>query len=96
MKNEIIEKTETFVQNELGKDATGHDWFHIERVRRNALYICKQENTGEPFIVEMAALLHDISDEKLNETVEIGQEKLRIFLQTLRLPAERAPYYANY
>jgi uncharacterized protein len=85
MKNQMIEQTEVFVCNELGDDATGHDWFHVDRVRRNALHICKKEKQGEAFIIEMAALLHDIPDEKLNESIEKGQKKLDTFLQTIPL-----------
>jgi uncharacterized protein len=85
MKTQMIEQTEIFVRNELGEDATGHDWFHVDRVRRNALHICKEEQKGEPFIIEMAALLHDIPDEKLNESIEKGDKKLDTFLQTLLL-----------
>lgn len=88
MKNQIIEKTEAFVRNELGEDATGHDWFHVNRVRMNALHICKEEKKGDPFIIEMAALLHDIPDEKLNDTVEKGKAKLDTFLQTIMLSNE--------
>ncbi|WP_310171155.1 HD domain-containing protein [Neobacillus niacini] len=88
MKKQIIEQTEKFVQTELGEDATGHDWFHVDRVRRNALYINKQEQSGDPFIIEMAALLHDIPDEKLNETAEIGEAKLDTFLKTIELSEE--------
>ncbi|GAI18257.1 unnamed protein product, partial [marine sediment metagenome] len=32
-KKEIIEKTELFVKQTLSKDSTGHDWWHIHRVR---------------------------------------------------------------
>jgi uncharacterized protein len=85
MKNQMIEQTKVYVRNELGEDATGHDWFHVDRVRRNALHICKEEKAGDPFIIEMAALLHDISDEKLNESSEKGEEKLETFLQTIPL-----------
>ncbi|MCM3566870.1 HD domain-containing protein [Neobacillus mesonae] len=85
MKKEIIEQTETYVRNELGEDAAGHDWFHVDRVRRNALHICYEEQAGDPFIIEMAALLHDIPDEKLNETAEKGTQKLESFLLTLPL-----------
>ncbi|MEH7075478.1 HD domain-containing protein [Neobacillus drentensis] len=88
MKKHIIEQTEVFVRNELGEDATGHDWFHVDRVRRNALHICKEEKAGDPFIIEMAALLHDISDEKLNESSEKGEEKLENFLRTIPLTDE--------
>jgi uncharacterized protein len=85
MKNQIIEQTENFVRRELGEDATGHDWFHVDRVRRNAIHIWKQEHNGDPFIIEMAALLHDISDEKLNESLEIGEAKLESFLKTISI-----------
>jgi uncharacterized protein len=85
MENPIIERTEAFVHKELGDDATGHDWFHVDRVRRNALHICKEEKAGEAFIIEMAALLHDISDEKLNESIEKGEKKLATFLETIPL-----------
>jgi uncharacterized protein len=88
MNNQIIEQTETFVRKELGEDATGHDWYHVERVRRNALHICKEEKTGDSFVIEMAALLHDISDEKLNESAEKGKERLALFLHTITLPDE--------
>jgi uncharacterized protein len=88
VKKQMIQQTELFVRNELGKDATGHDWHHVDRVRRNALYITKEEQAGEPFIIEMAALLHDIPDEKLNETKEQGERKLAAYLQTLPLEAE--------
>ena len=43
MRKQIIEQTAEYVRNELGEDATGHDWFHVDRVRRNALHICKKE-----------------------------------------------------
>ncbi|MEH7335918.1 HD domain-containing protein [Neobacillus drentensis] len=81
----IIKQTEEFVLHELGEDATGHDWFHVDRVRRNALHICKEEKAGDPFIIEMAALLHDIPDEKLNESAEKGQQKLETFLESVSL-----------
>ncbi|MBU8878967.1 HD domain-containing protein [Bacillus sp. FJAT-29790] len=85
MNGDIILQTETFVRKVLGDDSTGHDWYHIERVRKNALYICEKENKGDRFVVEMAALLHDIPDEKLNSSKEAGERKLAEFLETLAL-----------
>ncbi|OLS37757.1 HD domain-containing protein [Bacillus sp. MRMR6] len=88
MLNRIIEQTEIYVRNELGEDATGHDWYHVDRVRQNALHICRKEGAGDPFIIEMAALLHDIPDEKLNDNIETGKAKLDSFLQTIAMPEE--------
>jgi uncharacterized protein len=89
VKKRFVQATEMFVRQQLGDDATGHDWFHVDRVRKNALYIYNEEKNGDPFIIEMAALLHDIPDGKLNETIEKGQEKLALFLQTIQLSTEQ-------
>jgi uncharacterized protein len=82
---QLIAKTEEFVKQEMSTDSTGHDWFHIDRVRKTALEIWEKEKVGDPFIIEVAALLHDISDEKLNSTKEEGEEKLTSFLEQLTL-----------
>ena len=84
MNKQIIEQTAEYVRNELGEDATGHDWYHVDRVRRTALHICKKEQAGDPFIIEMAALLHDIPDEKLNESAEAGMNKLEFIFSNYR------------
>ena len=62
---EIIAKTIEFVKERLKNDSSGHDWWHIYRVHKLAKYIAIQEGANV-FIVELAALLHDISDWKMN------------------------------
>lgn len=81
----IIETTEEFVKNQMAEDSTGHDWFHVDRVRKNAVLIAEREQQGNLFIIEMAALLHDIPDEKLNSSSQVGQNKLRNFLEGIPL-----------
>ena len=66
---QIIQETESFVIGELGKEGSGHDWFHIERVRKLALRIGHEEKC-DLFVTEMAALLHDLDDWKLNPSSE--------------------------
>ena len=88
MNEQLIKQTAAYVRNELGEDATGHDWYHVDRVRRAALHICNQEQAGDPFIIEMAALLHDIPDEKLNDSAEAGRNKLDLFFQSIELPED--------
>jgi len=63
----IIEKTEQFVKKRFSTEGSGHDWFHVDRVRKMALRIGKQEGC-DLFLTEMAALLHDLDDWKLNDT----------------------------
>lgn len=65
LENKIVAEVMQLVKDKLNGEGTGHDWFHIERVYNNALQIQRQEG-GNLFIVELAALLHDISDHKFN------------------------------
>lgn len=59
----IIARTADHVRKLLSGDSAGHDWWHIERVRRVALTIAREEQ-AELFLVELAALLHDVADWK--------------------------------
>ena len=63
--NQIIEATKTFVKTTLKDAEGGHDWFHTERVYKNALLISKGETVDE-LVVALGALLHDIADSKFN------------------------------
>ena len=79
MENEILlTATENFVKSVLEGDSSGHDWWHIYRVRKLALTIGKSEG-ADLFIVELAALLHDIDDWKLVES-EGEQDKAKKWL----------------
>ncbi len=78
--SELITETIAFVKNELAAAEGGHDWFHIERVYKNALLLSKNEMVDE-FIVSLAALLHDIADAKFHNGDEsIGPKKATEFL----------------
>lgn len=72
---QIITKAEKYVKQELGKDASGHDWWHSDRVRKLAVRIAKEER-ADLFICELAALLHDVADAKLNLSEEVGLQKI--------------------
>ncbi len=84
---QIITKTIQFVKKELQDAESGHDWFHINRVYKNALTIAKEENI-DTFVVQLAALLHDIADSKFNNGDEnIGPQKAKLFLESLDVDA---------
>ena len=79
-KDPLIEKTISFVKGELKNAEGGHDWFHTERVYKNALLIAKSEDV-DVTIVALAALLHDIADPKFHDGDEtIGPRKASAFL----------------
>ena len=56
--------TEEFVKQNLKGYDSGHDWWHIVRVRKLALFINEMELLADPFTVEITALLHDTADSK--------------------------------
>ncbi|PLW99464.1 MAG: phosphohydrolase [Marinilabiliales bacterium] len=62
----IIQQTEEFVKHHLANAEAGHNWDHIRRVRGIALDIASTIPNADAGIVEIAALLHDISDAKFN------------------------------
>jgi len=85
--SQIILQTADRVQDLLSGEGTGHDWFHIERVRRTALAIARDE-AADPFIVELAALLHDVADWKFaGGDHEAGPRQARAWLESLDVSA---------
>ncbi|WDF59713.1 HD domain-containing protein [Flavobacterium sp. KACC 22758] len=80
--SELIIKTIAFVKEKLNDAEGGHDWFHIERVYKNALLIANDTNC-DLTIVELGALLHDIADSKFHNGDEtIGPKTARLFLES--------------
>jgi uncharacterized protein len=86
--SDIINRTIAFVKNQLQNAEGGHDWFHIERVYKNALLIAKAEACNHE-IVQLGALLHDIADSKFHNGDEsIGPETARQFLSSENVDPE--------
>lgn len=85
---DVIKNTIFFVKKTLENAEAGHDWFHIERVYKTALNINEVEN-GNPLIVALAALLHDIADPKFNNgNEEIGPNIAETFLKSIVVDPE--------
>jgi uncharacterized protein len=83
----IIEKTKVYVRSRLVDAEGGHDWFHIERVHRNAVDIARHEPC-DPLVVELGALLHDVADSKFHGGDEmIGPRLARELLTGLEVAA---------
>lgn len=76
----LVDQTIQFVKKELESTEGGHDWFHIERVWKNALLIADGEDC-DLLVVQLAALLHDIADSKFHNGDEtVGPKVAREFL----------------
>ncbi|MCX6325920.1 MAG: HD domain-containing protein [Bacteroidia bacterium] len=81
-RNEIILMTEEFVRQRMKGYDSGHDWWHIERVRRLANLINKKEALADPFILEIAVLLHDSADSKFaGDNIEGGYSLIHEFME---------------
>lgn len=85
--SEIIHSTADFIAREFASEGSGHDWFHIDRVRRLALQIGKTEGS-DLFVTEMAALLHDLDDWKMNGSTSHFPDKANAWLTHLGLAPE--------
>lgn len=81
----MITQVENLVKIEMEKDSSGHDWYHVDRVRKMALVLSEKEGIGYSRTIELAALLHDISDDKLNKSKEEGQRRLAHILDCLSI-----------
>lgn len=74
--SDVINYVVSELKREFADESTGHDWFHIERVWKNAKQIAAAEG-GDLFVIELAALLHDIADHKFVEDAD-AEAKRRI------------------
>lgn len=87
-KDAIINKTLKYIKRELKNDSSGHDWWHVFRVWKMAKGIAEREK-ADVFIVQVAALLHDVADYKLHGgNEEIGLTKAREWLEKNKLGSE--------
>ncbi|MGB5460212.1 MAG: HD domain-containing protein [Eudoraea sp.] len=76
----ILKKTKKFVKQRFKGAEGGHDWFHTKRVLANSVHIAKKENANL-FVVQLAALLHDIADAKFHDGDEtVGPKVASEFL----------------
>jgi len=91
----LIDNTILFVKQKLENAEAGHDWFHIERVYKNALLIA-QDEVCDIQIVKLGALLHDIADSKFNDGDEtVGPKVARAFLESQNVSEEIIIHVVN-
>mgnify|MGYP001806202100 CR=1 FL=1 len=81
-KKTIIQETKQYIESVFRAEGSGHDWFHIDRVTRMAMRLGAEEGC-DLFIVEMAALLHDLEDWKLVEADRANERKVNNWLSSV-------------
>lgn len=79
-----IEKCELLVKDIYNQFDASHDFQHIERVRKNAQIISQEEGAVRTDLIELAVLLHDVSDVKYSGSE--GKAKENAILDELGLP----------
>lgn len=78
-KDTLLTEAAQFARQQLERDSSGHDWWHIQRVTKLALTIAREEG-ADAFICELAALLHDVADYKIAGDEETGLRTVRDWL----------------
>lgn len=87
-KTEQLLAIQAYCQEIFGKDATGHDFFHLKRVAHIAGKIALHEGADE-FICTAGAWLHDIGDHKLFSDPAQALVKMNNFLKEIHLTTEQ-------
>jgi uncharacterized protein len=83
----ILRRTEAFVRERMHAEGS-HDWWHVDRVRRTALRLAGEEG-ADPYVTELAALLHDVADHKFHDGDETaGPRTARAWLTQAGADAE--------
>jgi len=80
---EVLKQTGEYVRALFENEGTGHDWWHIHRVRNIALKIAETEG-GNRFIIEMSALLHDVDDWKISNGENVS--RTTEWLKNIKMP----------
>ena len=79
-----LDSAELLARRALEGRSCGHDFFHADRVRRNALKLQSVEG-GDVRVIELATLLHDVADPKLVPNPKKAEEELERFLRGLAI-----------
>ena len=62
----LVDRVAHHIQAKFAGEGSGHDWHHINRVRRLAKQIAAAERANQG-VAELAALVHDIADWKFHD-----------------------------
>jgi uncharacterized protein len=77
---DILQKT---YKNEM----SGHDWLHLFRVWKMAKRLSRGQKVDH-FVLELAALLHDVDDYKFRDSSENEYEKTKRMMAAVSVPSD--------
>lgn len=83
----LVQKIHATVTRRLAGQGAGHGMDHVLRVLNTARQI-QSEVGGELFIVELAALLHDVGDAKFHDGIEMSATYTKEILEDLGVSHE--------
>lgn len=83
----VINNTLKYVKNILKNEFTGHDYYHAIRVKNIANKIAQTEG-GDKFIINLASLLHDVIDDKIQDSLNADCPKFNDFFNSLNIDNE--------
>ena len=93
-RQQVVARTQAFVRGQFEGEASGHDWWHVHRVWRTAIDIGREEGV-DLYVVELAALLHDIADAKFHDgDEEIGIHTAAAWLRSLDVAEQTVEHVA--
>ncbi len=90
----ILTQIREYVQEKCAGDVTGHDWHHVRRVAALARQLAVAEG-ADAFICEVAALVHDLVDDKLVSDVAAAMRETLAYMHELGMPKEASQTVAN-
>ena len=84
----ILLEVATYVEQKLSGEGSGHDWWHIVRVRNMTKKLALAEG-GDSFICQLAALVHDLVDDKLVADEGLALTEVRDLLTRLGVRSDQ-------
>ncbi|WP_145419231.1 HD domain-containing protein [Planctomycetes bacterium K23_9] len=82
----IVSQVQAIVRKRMAGQQAGHGFDHVARVLQSAREIC-QSTEANIFVVELAALLHDVGDAKFHDGVERSAQFSREILAEFDIDA---------
>ncbi|GIQ69605.1 phosphohydrolase [Xylanibacillus composti] len=81
----VCQEAAVYVRERMAHEGTGHDWRHIDRVTKLAIAIAAREG-ADVGICQLAALFHDLPDDKLTDSKEQELENIVLWMNRHHVP----------